>query len=137
MFPASHDRAGWVPLAVSWSLTVLLCGLALLIAVLLFQQLTARISAAAGATRIRAPPMVAARRPTAALRVAQSSGSESASPEDTGSESGSPEPSGTEASSEETTPGNDGSPSKDPSMGTAGTGEATDTQPPPTDNTRL
>jgi hypothetical protein len=135
-FPGRHDRAGWVPLAVSWSLTVLLCGLALLIAVLLFQNSppespqppvpTNQSASDGGGTPSDSSP-----------EGGESSGSESASPEDTGSESGSPEPSGTEASSEETTPGNDGSPSKDPSMGTAGTGEATDTQPPPTDNTRL
>lgn len=37
-WPGRHDRAGWVSIAVSWLLTILMSMLALLIAVLLFQN---------------------------------------------------------------------------------------------------
>lgn len=37
-WPGRHDRAGWVPIFVSWLLMIFLAGLALLIAVLLFQN---------------------------------------------------------------------------------------------------
>lgn len=112
-WPGRHDRAGWVPFAASWALTITLGALALLIAVLLFQN----------SPPTQAPPPV---------DTGQSQGSGSGSPQspespESGSGSGTPE---------ESSPGSDGSPSKDPSMGASGSGSATDTQPPPP-NTKL
>lgn len=109
-WPGRHDRAGWVPFAASWALTILLCALALLIAVLLFQN---------------SPPS-SAEPPVPTEQSASSDGS--GTPETP--ESGSPQ------SPESSESGEGGSPSKDPSMGTAGSGSATDTQPPPP-NTKL
>lgn len=37
-WPGRHDRAGWLPLFVSWLLMLTVCGLGLLIAVLIFQN---------------------------------------------------------------------------------------------------
>ncbi len=139
-FPGRHDRAGWVPLAVSWSLTILLCGLALLIAVLLFQN---------SPPESPQPPVPTNQEQSGGGEPSESgsaegepSSEESESSEEAGEESASPEESGDqsespqESSSEQTSPGDGHSPSKEPSMGTAGEGTATDTQP-PTNNTRL
>ncbi len=118
-WPGRHDRAGWVPLAVSWGLTILLGALALLIAVLLFQN---------------SPP----ESPQPPVPTNQSASGGEGSPSD---QTGSAEPTeGEESGATETgasSPGEDGSPSREPSMGTAGEGEATDTQPPPPVNTKL
>ncbi len=112
-WPGRHDRAGWVPLAVSWGLTILLCALALLIAVLLFQN---------------QPPSSA----QAPVETNQSASSGSGSPQSPESpQSGSP------SSGTPSTPGGWDSPSKEPSMGTSGSGSATATQPPPPMNTKL
>ncbi|WIY83695.1 hypothetical protein [Propionimicrobium sp. PCR01-08-3] len=135
VWPGRHDRTGWVPLAVSWSLTILLCGLALLIAVLLFQN---------SPPESPQPPVPTNQSQSASgggsgsdSGSPEESGSESGSPEESGSDSGSPESSGSDASGGESSPGEDGSPSKEPSMGTGGEGSATDTQPPTSANTRL
>lgn len=121
-WPGRHDRAGWMPFFASWLLTILLAGLALLIAVLLFQN---------------SPPSSAS--PPVPTDQSQSDSSpqspespQSGSPESP--ESGSPE--SPQSGSPETSPGNEGSPSKDPSMGTEGTDSATATEPPPP-NTKL
>lgn len=121
-WPGRHDRAGWVPLAVSWALTIVLGALALLIAVLLFQN---------------SPP----ESPQPPVPTNQSASGGEGSPSDQDRQSASPEPSeGQESGSSQTgasSPGEDGSPSREPSMGTAGEGSATDTQPPPPVNTKL
>lgn len=107
-WPGRHDRAGWVPLAVSWLLTVLLAALALLIAVLLFQN---------------APP----EQPQPPVGSGQSSGSPSDS-------SGSPQPSDSSASPED---GEHDSPSKDPSMQQSGESTASASGDPTKRNERL
>ena len=100
-------------------LTILLGALALLIAVLLFQN---------------SPP----ESPQPPVPTNQSASGGEGSPSD---QTGSAEPTeGQESGTTETgasSPGEDGSPSREPSMGTAGEGEATDTQPPPPVNTKL
>ncbi len=143
-FPGRHDRAGWVPLAVAWSLTILLCGLALLIAVLLFQNSPPESpqppvptnQSASGGGSPSDTGSGGGESSGSESGSPEQSGSESGAPESSGSESGSPEQSGGESGSNETTPGDGGSPTKEPSMGTTGEGTATDTQPPPT-NTKL
>lgn len=129
-WPGRHDRAGWVPIATSWLLTIMLGALALLIAVLLFQN---------------SPP----ESPQPPVPTEQSASSGEGTPDQTDQQSGSPDQSdqqsespseGTEsgsASADPSTLGEDGSPSREPSMGTGGEGTATDTQPPPPVNTRL
>lgn len=109
-WPGRHDRAGWVPFAASWALTILLCALALLIAVLLFQN---------------SPPS-SAEPPVPTEQSASGGGSGTPESPESGSPQ-SPESSGSDGG---------GSPSKDPSMGTAGSGSATATEPPPP-NTKL
>lgn len=133
-WPGRHDRAGWVPLAVSWMLTILMGALALLIAVLIFQNSppespqppveTNQSSSSDGSGSGSPPP----------------SGGEdsgSGSPSESGSESGSPSESGSESGSPVSSSPGRGSPSKEPSMGSAGSGSATDTEPPPPFNTKL
>lgn len=132
-WPGRHDRAGWVPLAVSWLLTILLGALALLIAVLIFQNSPPE----------QPPP------PVDPSSSSSSSGggsgspdqSQSADPSDSaspsGSQSGSESASPSQSSGEPSSPGGHDSPSKDPSMGASGSGSATHTEPPPPVNTRL
>ena len=115
-WPGRHDRAGWVPLAVSWLLTIVLGALALLIAVLLFQN---------SPPESPQPPV-----PTNQSASGGQSASGSSSGEQTDSASASPTP------DDSSSAGFD-SPSKDPSMGASGSGSATDTQPPPPFNTKL
>ena len=119
-WPGRHDRAGWVPIATSWLLTIWLGALALLIAVLLFQN---------SPPESPQPPVPTEQSASSGEGTPDQSDQQSASPSE-GTESGSPQ---TEASS----PGEDGSPSREPSMGTGGEGTATDTQPPPPVNTKL
>ena len=124
-WPGRHDRAGWVPLAVAWLLTIMLAALALLIAVLLFQN---------SPPESPQPPV-----PTNQSASGGGSGSPSESSEEqSGSASASQEPSGSDSqSAAPSTPGGRDSPSREPSMGVSGSGTATDTQPPPPINTRL
>lgn len=128
-WPGRHDRAGWVTLAVSWLLTILLAALALLIAVLLFQN---------SPPESPQPPV-----PTNQSASGGGSGSpQESSSEESGSDSASQSPSEGESSpasesGSPTSPGGYDSPSKEPSMGASGEGSATDTQPPPPINTRL
>lgn len=128
-WPGRHDRAGWVPLATSWLLTIMLAALALLIAVLLFQNSPPESPQPPVPTNQSASDGGSGS-PSGSSE--EESGSASAPQSDSGSEPGSPSESGAP-----TTPGGFGSPSKEPSMGTSGEGSATDTQPPPPLNTRL
>lgn len=109
-WPGRHDRAGWVPLAVSWLFTVLLAALALLIAVLLFQN---------------APPEQP-QPPVGTLASEDPNASSSASPIES-SASASPSPS----------EGEHESPSKDPSMQSTGEESASASGSPSKRNERL
>ncbi len=134
-WPGRHDRAGWVPLAVAWAIIIGLCGLALLIAVLLFQNLPPT----SAEPPVSPPPESQSQSsdPSSADQSEQSSSPEqsssSGSPESSsGSESGSPQSSSGSPSSSD----GRGSPSKTPSMAGSGEGSASDTPPPPV-NSRL
>lgn len=137
-WPGRHDRAGWVTLATSWLLMIMLGALALLIAVLLFQNsppespqppVETNQSASGGGS---GSPSESSGQESDSASPSQSPGQESPS-ESTGEESGSP----SQSSAQPSTPGGHESPSKEPSMGASGTGSATHTQPPPPVNTRL
>lgn len=144
-WPGRHDRAGWVPLAVAWGLTILLCGLALLIAVLLFQNSPPESPQPPVPTNQGGSGSASESQPESGSP--SDSGSGSGSPSDSGSQSPSDSGSGSQSQSEssasesansgQSSPGDGGSPSKEPSMGTAGQGSATDTQPPTPANSRL
>lgn len=143
--PGRHDRAGAMPLVASWALMITLAGLALLIAVLLFQNTPPQPT----------PPPVDPSSQSATPPPSEQSGSpsdQSASPSDQSAspseQSGSPSeqsasPSEDSASPSEVSPsstdtsGDPFSPSQNPSMGTSGTADATHTQPPTAPNTRL
>lgn len=137
-WPGRHDRAGWGPLAASWLFMLLLCGLALLIAVLLFQN---------SPPEQPQPPVPTNQSQNSSSSPSNQSGSpssqsgspsQSASPSSqSGSPSSSASPSQSQGSSGASSPGDFGSPTKNPSMGASGSGSATATQPPPPVNTRL
>ncbi len=95
-WPGRHERAGILPIFASWMLTILICGLGLLIAVLIFQN---------------APPQSA--RPPIPTTVTTIISSTSSSPDASSSESGiSPSP------QDSTDPSSEGSPSSTSSMPT-------------------
>ncbi len=107
-WPGRKDRSGWVPMLASWLLIVLLATLALLIAVLMFQNSPTGGGGGGGG--------------------GESSESASASPsEGSGSGSESASPSESDSASPSDSPGNDGSPSQTPSMNAPGEGSATAT----------
>ncbi|MFZ0530281.1 MAG: hypothetical protein WAL91_07075 [Propionicimonas sp.] len=107
-WPGRHDRAGWLSILASWLLMVLLCALAVLIAILIFQQ----------APPVSPPPPV----PDSA----------SASPQTP--QSGSPSPSSASASPSPSS----GSPSPSPSSGSPSPGSASPSGAgSPTPNSRL
>lgn len=108
-WPGRHDRAGWMTILVSWLLMILLAAIALLIAVLLFQN---------APPEPPQPPV-----PTSASQSASGggspSGSQSASATGSQSGSGSPTNSGSASGSTSpsgTSPGNGGEGSDHPSM---------------------
>lgn len=132
-WPGRHDRAGVLPLFASWLLTLIICGLALLIAVLIFQN---------APPETPSPPVSTEQNPSQGNssgsqdQSASSSDSQSASPSDSGSESQSASPSeGSNSPSESL--GESGSPSKDPSMGVSGSGDSEMTATPTTINSNL
>lgn len=163
-WPGRHDRAGWVPLGVAWLLTILLGALALLIAVLLFQntppssakppvQTNQSQSQQSQSPQSSNPSQSQSQSQSASQSQSQSqsasqsqsqsqsrSASQSSSSGSPSSMSASPSNSSGSASGSQSpqssSPGR-GSPSRQPSMGSAGTGSATATNPPPTRNTRL
>ncbi len=156
-WPGRHDRAGWVPFAVAWAIVIGLCGLALLIAVLLFQNAPAEQpqppvtqsnteSSQSGSADRSQSPAEQSNSESAQSSSSPSGSSASQSPSDSSSQSQSPSGSGSSGSQSQS-PSDSGSsdsqsapgtlsPSKTPSMGTSGEGSATDTQPPPV-NSRL
>lgn len=97
-WPGRHDRAGWGSILASWLLMILLCALAVLIAILLFQE----------APRQAPPPPV----PNSASATATSSSSSSPSPS-----SASPSPSSASPSPSSASP-SPSSASPSPSQGT-------------------
>ncbi|GAA2178649.1 hypothetical protein GCM10009785_02100 [Brooklawnia cerclae] len=144
-WPGRHDRAGWVPFAASWLLTLLLCGLALLIAVLLFQNSPPEQPQPPVPTNqsqdSSSDPSGGSGNPSEqsgspSEQSGSPSDSESQSPQDE-SGSASASPSQSEGSSGASSPGDFGSPTREPSMGASGSGSATATEPTPPVNTRL
>lgn len=132
-WPGRHDRAGWVPLAVSWALTLLLCGLALLIAVLLFQN---------SPPESAAPPVPTSKEGSAGNQSGEPSSPESGEPTNGESQSASSNQSGSQSADQSSVPpsadpGEGGSPSKDSSMGAGGEGTATGTTEPTNAKTKL
>ncbi|RLP08933.1 hypothetical protein D9T14_03930 [Propionibacterium australiense] len=136
-WPGRRDRAGWVPVLASWLLMLLLASTALLITVLLFQNQPPESP--------QAPVTGSA---SSSSESSESSGSGSPSESDESSpgspsesdesSSGSPSESDSSASGGSSdTPGNDGSPTKTPSMNVSGSGTATATDEPTQQQTRL
>lgn len=116
-WPGRHDRAGWGSILASWLLMVLLCALAILVAILLFQQ---------APTQTPPPPV-----PNTASASASSSSSSSASPSPS---SASPSPSSGSPSPSSGSPSpSSASPSPSPGSGSPSTGAAGS----PTPNSRL
>ncbi|MFZ2625919.1 MAG: hypothetical protein WAX29_11875 [Propionibacterium sp.] len=147
-WPGRKDRAGWVPLLASWLLMVLLATLALLIAVLIFQNRPPESPSApvtGSATSSQSSPQSGSPSGSSSESPSQSSSespsqssSESASPSPSGSSSPSQSPSESESPSEsQTSPGDQNSPTKTPSMGTSGSGTASATQSPTSDESKL
>ncbi|WP_098459880.1 hypothetical protein [Propionicimonas paludicola] len=84
-WPGRHDRAGWGSILASWLLMILLCALAVLIAILLFQQ---------APTQAPRPPVPTTGSPNATVTVSSSaSPSPSPSPSSSSPSSASPSPS--------------------------------------------
>lgn len=108
-WPGRHDRAGWVSILASWLLMLLIAALAILIAILIFQN------ESAGSPQ---DPLPTSASPQTGSQSGQptESGSESGSPTESGSESGSPSPSGTESGSPTDSPGGVPSHTKTPTM---------------------
>nr|WP_245725728.1 hypothetical protein [Propionibacterium cyclohexanicum] len=145
-WPGRRDRAGWVPLLASWLLMVLLATLALLIAVLIFQNrppespsapVTGSATSSQSSPQSGSPSQSPTGSPSPSESASQSgSPSQSASPSQSGSESpstpASPTPSGSQSS-----PGDHGSPTRTPSMGVSGSGTASATQNPTSDESVL
>lgn len=108
-WPGRYDRAGWITIAVSWLLMVLMAALALLIAVLIFSKQPPA-----------SPPPQVTPSPQSGSPSPQSGSPspQSGSPSPSGSQS-SPSPSGSQSSaSPSNSPGTDSPPSDSPSMST-------------------
>lgn len=141
-WPGRHDRAGVLPLLASWILTIMLAGLGLLIAVLIFQN---------SPPESPTPPVPTDQQSSSSESSASSDQSQSSSSKSSESpsesqspssgESDSPSESSESASSEPSESGSSSSeydsPSKEPSMGSAGTGDHSGVQPPTGRNTKL
>ena len=112
-WPDRKDRTGWVPMLASWLLMILAATLALLIAVLIFQNPPPGVGGGGGASGSGSASG------TGSASSSEGSGTEpsSGSPSGSGSGSGSPSSSGGQ-----------GSPTKTPSMNAPGQGSATTTQ---------
>ncbi|SPF67326.1 hypothetical protein PROPJV5_0336 [Propionibacterium ruminifibrarum] len=138
-WPGRRDRAGWVPVLASWLLMILLATTALLITVLLFQNQPPESPDA---------PVTGSASSSSESSESDSSGSGSPSESDSSasgspsesdsSSSGSPSESDSSAGAGSSdTPGDDGSPTKTPSMNVSGSGTATSTDEPTQQQTRL
>lgn len=138
-WPGRYDRAGALPIFASWLLTLVMCGLALLIAVLIFQNAPVETPPPPVPTDQSQSPQSASnssdpsdsQSPTPSQSSNPSAGESSASASES---SGSPSESAGEPSD---TPGEHGSPSKEPSMGVSGSGDSSQTAAPTTVNTKL
>jgi len=122
-WPGRHDRAGWGSILASWLLMVLLCALAVLIAILLFQQ---------APTQAPPPPVPNSGSPNATVTA---SGSPSPSPS-----SASPSPSQSSGSPSPSPSPSSGSPSPSPSSPSpspGGTSTSSGAAGSPTPNSRL
>jgi len=124
-WPGRHDRAGWGSILASWLLMVLLCALAVLIAILLFQH---------APTQAPPPPVPNSGSPNATVTA---SGSPSPSPS-----SASPSPSKSSGSPSPSPSSSSGSPSPSPSSPSpspspGGTSTSSGAAGSPTPNSRL
>lgn len=124
-WPGRHDRAGWGSILASWLLMVLLCALAVLIAILLFQH---------APTQAPPPPVPNSGSPNATVTA---SGSPSPSPS-----SASPSPSQSSGSPSPSPSPSSGSPSPSPSSPSpspspGGTSTSSGAAGSPTPNSRL
>lgn len=139
--PGRHDRAGAMPLIASWALMITLTGLALLIAVLLFQntppqQTPPPVDPSSQSSDSQSSPPSDQSQSPSDQSASPSDQSASPSEQSASPSEGSGSPSDVSASPTESD-GEHTSPSQQPSMGTSGTAEATATQPPSAPNTKL
>ncbi|MFT8396370.1 hypothetical protein [Propionibacterium sp.] len=144
-WPGHKDRASWVPLLASWLLMVLLGSLALLIAVLIFQNRPPESPSApvtGSSTSSESSPQSGSPSPNQSESPSGSgsqsgSPSQSESPTPSGSESDSQSASPSESSGQPSSPGSHDSPVQTPSMGAPGSGTATTTQTPTNPESQL
>jgi hypothetical protein len=122
-WPGRHDRAGWGSILASWLLMVLLCALAVLIAILLFQQ---------APTQAPPPPVPNTGSPTSTVTVSTSPSPSSASPSPS---SGTPTPSSSASPSPSS--GSPSPSSASPSPGPGASSSSPGTIGSPTPNSRL
>ena len=139
-WPGRRDRAGWSTTAVAWLLMMLLVGLGLLIAVLLFQNVPPTpppppvpTSASSGGGSGSPPPSSSASPSQGSGSPSPSQGSGSPSPSQG---SGSPSPSQGSGSPTPSMGGNNPTPSRTPSMSSPG-GEGSSGSATPTRNPKL
>nr|WP_076389767.1 hypothetical protein [Vaginimicrobium propionicum] len=141
-WPGRHDRAGILPLLASWLLTIMLAGLGLLIAVLIFQNSPPESPTPPVPTNQQSSSSNSSSSPQESQSASSdSSQSQSQSQSPSSGESSSPTESsqssaGESSSSASQSPSYD-SPSKEPSMGSAGTGDHSGVHPPTGRNTKL
>lgn len=152
-WPGRHDRAGWVTMAVSWLLMIALSALALLIAVLLFQNKPPQppppplpTTPPPSSSQSQSPPPSSGSPSSGSPSSGSpssgspSSGSPSSGSPSSGSpSSGSPSPSSGSASpsSASPTPGDDKNPSDSPSMESPSPGGTASGEGGPTPNKKL